>query len=317
MSYLKSYRKLLITSINISQEKGHVKMPVENAKVIMNGIENDIHADDWNRQVSLLTRSSIERYEKKLGKAITPGSFGENIVIEGLEFGDVHLLDRIKCGEVIFEVTKTGIENHDEQCPFCEKENDCLMVNEGIFTRVVSPGVIEKGASAFHQPKLFRFHVITVSDRVSRGEYEDRSGMRILKNINHHFRRRNYHFTINQTIVPDDPRQLTSVLENSIKQNVDVIITTGGTGIGPRDITPDVAKSMLDREIPGIMDNIRIKLANKHPRAILSRNFAGIMDKSIIYLLPGSFSIVDDYMKELLVTMEDTMFMFHGLDIHQ
>jgi len=96
----------------------------------------------------------------------------------------------------------------------------------------------------------------------------------------------------------------------------DLIITTGGTGIGPRDITPEVVKPLLTKEIPGIMEQIRVKYGTKNPRALLSRGVAGAMGNTLIYTLPGSVKAVHEYMAEIVKTMEHTFYMLYGIDKH-
>ena len=83
-----------------------------------------------------------------------------------------------------------------------------------------------------------------------------------------------------------------------------IIITTGGTGIGPRDITVETVTPMLTKEIPGIMEYIRIRYGTEKPNALLSRGVAGIIGKSLIYTLPGSVRAVEEYMTEILKTLK-------------
>ncbi len=93
----------------------------------------------------------------------------------------------------------------------------------------------------------------------------------------------------------------------------DFIFTTGGTGIGPRDITPDVIRPLLDREIPGIMDHIRIKYGTALPQALLSRSVAGVIAKTQVYALPGSPKAVEEYLAEILKILIHATLMVHGL----
>ena len=97
----------------------------------------------------------------------------------------------------------------------------------------------------------------------------------------------------------------------------DIVITTGGTGIGPRDFTPEVAKNVIEKEIPGIMENIRIKYGRLVPNALLSRGIAGVMGKTQLYCLPGSLKAVKEYMSEILKTLEHLIYMLHGVDVHK
>ena len=117
-------------------------------------------------------------------------------------------------------------------------------------------------------------------------------------------------------VLPDDARSLKKAIENACEEGVDFIFTTGGTGIGPRDITPDVVSSMADRIIPGIMEHIRMKYGEKNPKALLSRSIVGLIGRSHVYTLPGSVKAVKEYMEEILKTLEHCIFMVRGIDVH-
>jgi molybdenum cofactor synthesis domain-containing protein len=97
---------------------------------------------------------------------------------------------------------------------------------------------------------------------------------------------------------------------------LDVVFTTGGTGIGPKDFTPEVVKSYIDMEIPGIMESIRMKYGLEKPNALLSRGVAGVMDETLLYALPGSVKAVNEYMTEITNTLQHLIFMLHALDVH-
>jgi molybdenum cofactor synthesis domain-containing protein len=117
-------------------------------------------------------------------------------------------------------------------------------------------------------------------------------------------------------VIPDEVGDLRHRLFKAKADKADIVFTTGSTGIGPRDIAPDVVKPMLDKEIPGIMELIRVKYGMNLPNAVLSRGVAGIMGTAQIYTLPGSMKAVKDYLSEILKTMEHLIFMFHGIDSH-
>ena len=95
-----------------------------------------------------------------------------------------------------------------------------------------------------------------------------------------------------------------------------IILTTGGTGIGPRDITVETVIPLLSKEIPGVMEFIRIKYGADRPGALLSRGVAGITGKSLIYTLPGSVRAVEEYMNEIVKTLKHTIYMQYGVDKH-
>ncbi len=169
----------------------------------------------------------------------------------------------------------------------------------------------------YDKPKKLTLTVITLSDRASRGEYEDLSGPEIEKLASKHLQTQGWDFSTKRILIPDDVMALKKNILQSIDNKVDIIITTGGTGIGPNDITPDAVRPLIEKEIPGIMEYIRVKYGEKLPNALLSRGIAGVSQKSLIYTLPGSVKAVRDYMAEILKTVEHLIFMLHGIDVHK
>jgi molybdenum cofactor synthesis domain-containing protein len=164
-------------------------------------------------------------------------------------------------------------------------------------------------------PEKFEILIITLSDRAYRGEYEDLSGPRIKEMITEFFVSEGWSFNINSTLISDDVGGLRDLLKDA-ENRCHVILTTGGTGIGPRDITIETVTPLLVKEIPGIMEFIRIRYGAEKPSALLSRGVAGIIGKSLIYTLPGSVRAVEEYMKEILKTLKHTFFMQFGIDRH-
>lgn len=165
-------------------------------------------------------------------------------------------------------------------------------------------------------PERIEILVITLSDRAFKGEYDDLSGPKILEIVSGYLSSIGWEYSVDITLIPDDVVTLKELLKKaSIKYNI--IITTGGTGIGPRDITVDTVKPLLEKEIPGIMEFIRIKYGTHKPNALLSRGVAGILGKSLIYTLPGSVKAVDEYMTEILKTLKHTIYMQYGIDTHE
>ena len=97
---------------------------------------------------------------------------------------------------------------------------------------------------------------------------------------------------------------------------MDVVFTTGGTGVGPRDVTPEVAAGVCEKLIPGIMEHIRVKFGADEPNCLLSRGIAGLAGGTQIYTLPGSVRAVEEYAAEILQTLEHVLLIRHGLDVH-
>lgn len=164
-------------------------------------------------------------------------------------------------------------------------------------------------------PERIEVLIITLSDRAFKGEYSDLSGPAIRQMLDNYLASVSWDNRIDQVIIPDDPAILSNKLAEAGKK-YNIIITTGGTGVGPRDITVDTVKPLLDKEIPGIMEHIRIKYGTEKPNALLSRGVAGIMGKSVIYTLPGSLKAVEEYMVEILKTLKHLIYMQYGIDTH-
>lgn len=305
-----------IVSLNISEKKGVIKTPVEKVFVNKLGFENDAHAGDWHRQVTLLAKEQVDFFSKEAGRKINFGEFAENITTEGFDLTKVSVLDRFKIGTVELLVTQIGKECHGTSCAIFREVGNCIMPKLGIFCKVLNTGEIKIGDTFEYIPFQINVEVITLSDRASKGEYSDRSGARITDILNNYFQSKSKEVKVNNTLIPDDAEKLKTLLSTYKNNSIDVVITTGGTGIGPKDITPEVVKQMLDKEIPGIMEMIRFKYGQNKPNAMLSRSVCGLMNKTLVYTLPGSVKAVEEYMSEILQTLEHLIYMREGLDVH-
>lgn len=167
-----------------------------------------------------------------------------------------------------------------------------------------------------HKAKIFTIKVITLSDRAHRGVYSDKSGPKATELLTAYFEKLNKPIVIKNTIIPDDAEELTHILLESKNEKTDLLITTGGTGISKRDITVETVQLHLDKEIPGIMEMIRIKYGTVKPNALLSRGVAGTMNRTLVYTLPGSVNAVEEYLTEIFKTLDHLLYMIHGIDNH-
>ncbi len=304
-----------IRSLNISEEKGTLKTPVESVEINETGVKGDAHAGYWHRQVSLLAVESLKKAEEQNKRQFNFGDFGENITTEGLELHKSKILDRFQCGDVLLEVTQIGKKCHNG-CEIMQQVGSCIMPVEGIFCRVLHGGKLSKNDVLTYIPKQIKILVVTLSDRASKGIYEDKSGPFAAKILEEFFEEGNRPINITTQVIPDDEKKLEQILLKAVTEKTDIIITTGGTGIGNRDITPDVVKKLIDKEIPGIMELIRYKYGSVKPNALLSRSVAGVIDKSLIYALPGSVKAVKEYLDEITKTLEHSLRMINDLDSH-
>lgn len=305
-----------VLSVNISEKKGVVKHSVEGIELDAKGVKTDAHAGSWHRQVSMLATESIQKFEKKAGRKIKFGEFAENITTNGMELFHTKPFDRFVNKNLELEVTQIGKKCHGDNCAIFREVGNCVMPKEGIFVRVVRGGNLKAGVKFDYIPKVFRIRIITLSDRASEGEYEDRSGPRITELMEEYFQKIGWRCEVENVLIPDDPKKLAALLDDSVSKKLDVVITTGGTGIGPKDFTPEVVKSYLDMEIPGIMELIRMKYGQEKPNALLSRGVAGVMGETLLYAIPGSVKAVNEYMAEITNTLQHLIFMLHALDVH-
>jgi molybdopterin adenylyltransferase len=304
-----------IMSLNISAHKGTVKQPEKSVEITETGVSGDAHAGLWHRQVSMLGTESLKKAEAQNNRSFAAGDFGENITTEGIELHQTNILDRFESGEVILEVTQIGKKCH-KGCEIMKISGNCIMPVEGIFCRVIRPGKLRVGDILTYLPRVIRIGVVTLSDRAYAGVYEDKSGPMVVRLLGEFFTGQGRPVHFDTEIIPDDPGRLDEVIRGFTGKAYDFILTTGGTGIGPRDITPDVVRRLIDKEIPWIMELIRYKYGSVHPNALLSRGVAGLIGKSLVYTLPGSVKAVTEYLSEITPTMEHSLRMVNGVDFH-
>ena len=155
----------------------------------------------------------------------------------------------------------------------------------------------KKGGKSDYKIKINRplsAAVIVCSDSISAGKNEDKAGKFIVSRFEE--------MGINiaeYVVIPDDPERIKETALNHSDKNTDIIIFTGGTGLSSRDYTPDALTSLIDREIPGIMETARQYGQDRMPYAMLSRGVAGMKNKSLILSFPGSLNAAKEYMDAL------------------
>jgi molybdopterin adenylyltransferase len=153
-----------------------------------------------------------------------------------------------------------------------------------------------------------RVSVLTISDSVSSGKHEDRSGPAVANRC----KELGWQI-VASTVLRDDRSAIETVLkELADAASADVILTTGGTGLGPRDVTPEATTAVVERLIPGFSDHMRSEGAKKLPRAILSRAVAGIRGETIIINLPGSPRGAVDSLDAIAELLPHAVAVLHG-----
>lgn len=132
-----------VVSINISEKKGTVKVPVDKAEIKLNhGIVNDAHAGNWHRQISMLASESIDKMKQKGFNHLKFGDFAENITTQGIEVYLLPVGSKLRIGECEVEVTQIGKKCHSG-CEIKKITGDCVMPREGIFVKVIKEGNIK------------------------------------------------------------------------------------------------------------------------------------------------------------------------------
>lgn len=170
--------------------------------------------------------------------------------------------------------------------------------------------------SRFTAENPLRALVITMSDRAHAGAYEDEGGPAAESRLRSHYIRAGIPFECDSTILPDDGDALATELITAVASGVNIIVTTGGTGVGPRDITPDVVLKHADKVIPGVMEVIRVRHGLERPVTALSRTVAATMGTTLVYVLPGNPKGVEEYLTEVLKTTDHLLCVLHGIEAH-
>jgi MOSC domain-containing protein YiiM len=135
-----------VYSINISPAKGTAKEPVDSAEVAIDGIRGDAHSGNWHRQISLLDQESVLSFSEGTGLDISPGDFGENITIQGIDITLLTPGSRISGPEgLLLEVTQVGKECHGDRCDIYTRVGKCIMPARGVFCRVIGTGHLHRG----------------------------------------------------------------------------------------------------------------------------------------------------------------------------
>lgn len=137
--------------------------------------------------------------------------------------------------------------------------------------------------------------IITVSDRGYSGLREDKSGPLIVEMLS-----REKMVVVHSVVVPDEKARIREALLHLVQKEIHLILTTGGTGISPRDVTPEATGDILEKDIPGLVEHMRLESIKKTPHGMLSRARAGVRDKSLIINLPGSPQAVKECLEAIL-----------------
>ena len=302
-----------IRAISVSSAKGEPKSNVPEAELQADfGIMGDAHAGSGRRQVSLLAVEAIADLRAQ-GADVSPGDFAENLTVEGLNLSLLTVGHRLRIGdEAELEITQLGKRCH-ARCRIYDKLDNCIMPKQGLFARVVTGGLIRVGDLILADLQggnaaLAEAAIVTVSDSCARGEREDLSGPVIRKILLDGGLR-----IVGESVVPDNQeaiaRELTRLAD---ERGCELVFTTGGTGLGPRDITPEATASVCDRIVPGLGELMRAEGLKKTGNAVLSRGLAGIRGRTLVINLPGSPRAVRESLSVIMDILPHSLKMMRG-----
>ena len=300
--------KGVIKAVCLSEAKGTEKRPVASVTLIANhGLSGDAHAGNWHRQVSLLSADKVDEFNARGGKAEI-GAFGENILVSGIDFKSLPVGSILHAGEVVLKMSQIGKECHSH-CQIFHRVGDCIMPREGVFATVEHGGELHAGMELTVEPPPvdapLRAAVMTLSDKGFAGERVDTSGPRAAQLLSE------AGYDVEELVLlPDAQKKIErELIRLADSRQVDLIITTGGTGFSLRDVTPEATLAVATRTAPGIAEAIRAESLKITPRAMLSRGASVLRNKTLIVNLPGSTKAVEEGLAVILPQLE------HGLRI--
>ncbi len=238
--------------------------------------------------MSLLDIAAIEALAAG-NPAVVPGVFGENMALRGID------LDRLGLGSVLrigphaeLKICQIGKECHTG-CDIQKRTGECIMPRTGLFAKVSRSGEVRPGdpviVASVVARDMFQAVVLVASDRCASGIAEDTAGPAVMEMLQatgrfHVYRRK---------VVHDDAVAIGDSLRHySDGHGIDLVLTVGGTGFSPRDVTPEATRSLIERPTPGLDEAMRAASLQKTPHAMLSRGVSGIRKNTLIVNLPGS-----------------------------
>ena len=275
-------------------------IPMESKAILSNA---NLYYNKETKEFYCCTQEFNER-----GAQVEDGAFGENLVVEGIDFRSLPVGMMIYIGDVVLRMTQIGKECHSH-CAIYKRMGECIMPREGVFAEVLQEGTIHPGDTVItcypDENRPFQAAVITLSDKGAKGERVDESGPAAKEMLE----QAGYE-VVEMLILPDEPAMLkTQLMRLADGRQLDLVLTSGGTGFSMRDQTPEATMAVADRNAPGIAEAIRYKSMAVTDRAMLSRGVSVIRKKTLIVNLPGSPKAVKESLGFILDSLD------HGLKI--
>lgn len=162
-----------------------------------------------------------------------------------------------------------------------------------------------------HHSAVSRAQVVTISDGAFHGRREDASGAALVTLLS-----RDGFEVEGPQVVPDEIERIREAVLTAVERGVDLVVATGGTGLGPRDVTPQAISALIDYEVPGIGEAMRRAGASSTPMALLSRSMAGVRKRTLIISVPGSPKGATESLEAVMPVVGHAIQLLHGDTAH-
>lgn len=302
-----------IEALCLAAKRGPKEAVDELTLLAHQGVLGDVHAKGGVRQVSFLSKERVLGFARELEReSFALGAFGENVLVSGIDLMKLGLGRRLLVGErAVVQLTQYGKTCH-HPCAIARTNGRCLMPDDGVFARVLRGGTLRLGDSLVDDDAMnrTRLAVLTLSDKGSRGERKDESGpaaCELLSGLPNAL-------IVESAMLPDERADIEEKLKALCDETLcDLIVTTGGTGLSPRDVTPEATTAVCDRLIPGLAEAIRQAGLLKTPQAMLSRAVAGQRGHTLILNLSGSPRAVREQLAVVLPVLPHALAVASGV----
>jgi molybdenum cofactor synthesis domain-containing protein len=236
------------------------------------------------------------------------GAFAENLVVEGLDLASVGPGSVLQVGEALLSITQIGKDCH-EPCHIGRATGACILPARGLFARVVRGGTVSPGAPVTIVERVDRSRlqvvVLTVSDRCHAKTAIDTAGPAVAERLVQELGAHLYRLEV----VPDERDVIRRRLEHYCDgHTIDLVVTCGGTGMSPRDVTPEATRQVVQRLTPGLDEAMRSASLGRTPHAMLSRGASGIRGSTLVVNVPGSLRAAVENLEVVLPALP------HGLE---
>jgi len=263
-------RQGAILATCIGERKGTPKHDASSVRLLRgHGLEGDAHAGNGHRQVSMLADEEIAKV-RRAGLVVEPGAFGGNLITSGVDLDELAVGRRFRVGpKPVLQICRRGKERHS-RCKIYERLGDCIMPREGLFARVRRSGRVVPGDAVQLAPELdrVRWAGCTISGRSAASVRQDSSGIAVRGLLEGCLGSG----LVSHPVLVDEQDAISNELRRLYDEEIwDVIVTTGGMRLAPRDVIPEATLAVVERLIPGMVETTRAAGLGHTPHAMLPR----------------------------------------------